>query len=79
VWPYYQSQRVWNDTLEAIRKKFTKNTKTFAVAHQAPSRSTVQGRVVTSAAQELYIAADTGGGVVWQPALEFVGLAPKSK
>ena len=43
VWPYYQSHRLWDDEIQAVKDKFETDPNALAVAHQAPSRSLVRG------------------------------------
>ena len=73
VWPYYHSHRLWNDSLEAIRKEFDDKKTAFAIAHQAPSRSISQGRRIASPVDEIFVGEDSAGVLKWTPALEFVG------
>jgi hypothetical protein len=42
VWPYYQSHRLWDDEIQAVKDKFETDPNAFAIAHQAPSRSSVR-------------------------------------
>lgn len=42
VWPYYHSHRIWSDEIAAIKQRFDETPTALAIAHQAPSRSSVE-------------------------------------
>jgi hypothetical protein len=39
LYPYYHAQRLWNDEIEKVKKKFDRDDDAVAIAHRAPSHS----------------------------------------
>jgi hypothetical protein len=51
LYPYYHSQRLWDENMDKLRAQFATDTKAYGMLHRAPSNSTV-----LSASQTLKIA-----------------------
>jgi len=39
LYPYYHSQRLWDENMDKLRAKFRKDKKAYAMLHRAPSNS----------------------------------------
>jgi hypothetical protein len=53
VWPYYHSHRLWDAELQTLQDQFDGDPTAVAIAHQAPSKSSVQK---TSSVSNLLVA-----------------------
>ena len=53
VWPYYHSHRLWDAELQQLQDQFDTDPMAVAIAHQAPSKSSVQK---TSSVSNLLVA-----------------------
>jgi hypothetical protein len=48
LYPYYHCQRLWDRDLDIVKEEFEKDEDAVAIAHQAPSNSSVLGTSVLS-------------------------------
>jgi hypothetical protein len=69
VWPYYHSHRLWDSVMQGVREAFDGDPHAVAIAHQAPSKSSVQPPSLGS----LHVGRVTTINMV--PELEFVPAA----
>jgi hypothetical protein len=46
LYPYYRSQRLWDNRMDRLMEKFNTHKEAMAIAHQAPSRSSTLDALV---------------------------------
>jgi hypothetical protein len=75
LYPYYHSQRLWNDEMDKVKAKFDKDDCAVAIAHRAPSHSAILpaqtlsiGRLTKDARNQRIL--------TWMPADVYLNLEP---
>ena len=53
MWPYYHSHRLWDADLQKLQDNYDNDPEAAAIAHQAPSKSSVK---TTSSVSNLLVA-----------------------
>ena len=74
LYPYYHAQRIWDATMDGVKKAYESNPNVVAVRHRAPSNSQVLG-VAASNMVEIAVARPGSKTPQWMAANEFVELS----